>query len=94
MLKKMLKWAGIILLFPALVLSITVVFRQNLTCDAPYPDIKASKDSLLIARGKYLAYEPRIARLPCFACKIRFGKHTKHTCGENNTEPMLISIKN
>lgn len=35
-------------------LTITVVLRQNLKYDRPYPDIKASKDSAVIAQGRQL----------------------------------------
>lgn len=55
-LKKIAKWTGIILL--VLILGITVITasRQNLKYDAPYPDIKASKDTAVIARGRHLAF--------------------------------------
>ena len=39
-------------------LTITVASRQNLTYDAPYPDIKASTDSAVIARGKEIVFGP------------------------------------
>jgi hypothetical protein len=39
-------------------LIIVVAFRQNLKFEAPYPDITATADSAMIARGKYLAYGP------------------------------------
>jgi mono/diheme cytochrome c family protein len=58
MLIKILKWTGIIIVFLIVVLAITVACRQNLHFKAPYPDIQASKDSSIIARGKYLAYGP------------------------------------
>jgi mono/diheme cytochrome c family protein len=58
MLKKFFKWAGIILLVLIIALSITVSFRQNLKFDAPYPDVKATTDSAVLARGKYLVYGP------------------------------------
>ncbi|ULQ50886.1 c-type cytochrome [Flavihumibacter fluvii] len=59
MLKKIFKWAGVILLLFILVLSATVLMRQHLKYDAPYPSgIKASKDSAVLARGKYLVYGP------------------------------------
>jgi mono/diheme cytochrome c family protein len=34
----------------------TVLVRQHRTFDAPYPDLHASQDPAVIARGKYLAY--------------------------------------
>ncbi len=56
--KKILKWTGIVLLLLIIGLTITVAMRQNLKFDAPYPAIHASKDSAVIARGKYLVYGP------------------------------------
>src|SRR5215217_6534387 len=52
MFKKILKWTGLILLF--LIVGVTVVTyaRQHLHYDAPYPNIKASKDSTIIAQGR------------------------------------------
>jgi mono/diheme cytochrome c family protein len=55
-LKKILKWTGIFILFIAIALAITVQARQDLTYDAPYPNITASKDSAVIARGKHLVF--------------------------------------
>jgi mono/diheme cytochrome c family protein len=54
--KKILKWTGIILLF--IIVSVTAVTatRQNLTYEAPFPDIKASTDTAIIARGKHLVF--------------------------------------
>jgi mono/diheme cytochrome c family protein len=53
---KILKWTGIVLAVLIVGLVITVSLRQNLKFDAPYPDIKASTDSAVIARGQYLVY--------------------------------------
>ncbi|MGB8190261.1 MAG: c-type cytochrome [Chitinophagaceae bacterium] len=58
MIKKILKWTGIIIGSVLLLLSITVAMRQNLKYDAPYPAIKATTDTALIARGKYLVFGP------------------------------------
>ncbi len=55
---KILKWTGIVIVFLIVVLALTVACRQNLRFKAPYPDIQASTDSSIIARGKYLAYGP------------------------------------
>jgi mono/diheme cytochrome c family protein len=56
MIKKILKWTGIILL--ALITCVTIITasRQHLTYDAPYPDIHASKDTAVIARGRHFVY--------------------------------------
>lgn len=55
---KILKWTGIILVFIIAGLFITVLALQNKQYDAPYPDIQASTDSAVIARGKELVYGP------------------------------------
>ncbi|HVU56805.1 MAG TPA: cytochrome c, partial [Puia sp.] len=55
-LKKIFKWTGIVLLLLILGLSATIASRQNLHYDAPLPDIHASTDSAVIARGRHLAY--------------------------------------
>jgi mono/diheme cytochrome c family protein len=55
-LKKILKWTGIVLLVLIPALTVVVIARQNLKYDAPYPNIKASIDSMVIARGKHLIY--------------------------------------
>jgi mono/diheme cytochrome c family protein len=54
--KTLLKWLGI-LLFSILVLFALVVFiRKDRTFNAPYPNIHASTDSLIIERGKAIVY--------------------------------------
>lgn len=58
MIRKVLKWTGIIIASIVVLLTIVVALRQDLKFEAPYPEIKASKDSAMIARGKYLAYGP------------------------------------
>lgn len=51
---RVLKWTGIILLVLIIGLTITVLLRQNITYDRPFPNVKASSDSAVIARGKHL----------------------------------------
>ena len=58
MIKKILKWTGIIIGSVLVLLTITIAMRQDMKYDAPYPQIKASTDSAVIARGKYLALGP------------------------------------
>ncbi|HYE55880.1 MAG TPA: cytochrome c [Chitinophagaceae bacterium] len=58
MIKKILKWTGIIIGSILLLVTIVVAMRQDMKYEAPYPDIKASADSSVIARGKYLALGP------------------------------------
>ena len=56
--KKFLKWTGIVLLFIIAGLYTVILLRQNRTFDAPYPDIKATNDSAVIARGEHLVFGP------------------------------------
>jgi mono/diheme cytochrome c family protein len=58
MIRKILKWTGIVILSLILLVTIVVAARQHLTYDAPYPAIKASADSVVIARGKEIAFGP------------------------------------
>ena len=58
MIRKILKWTGIVLLSLILLLVLIVSFRQNLKFDSPYPAIKASADSVVIARGKEIVFGP------------------------------------
>jgi mono/diheme cytochrome c family protein len=55
-LKKILKWIGIVLFLIAGILSLTVMLRQNIKYDRPYPAIRASTDSSVILRGKHLVF--------------------------------------
>ncbi|MES2647216.1 MAG: c-type cytochrome [Bacteroidota bacterium] len=55
---RILKWTGLILLAIIAIFSVVVASRQNLTYDAPYPNIKASTDSTIILRGKELVFGP------------------------------------
>lgn len=56
--RKILKWTGIILLVIIGGLYLTIELRQGRRFDAPYPAIKASDDSAIIARGKEIIYGP------------------------------------
>lgn len=58
MVKRILKGIGCLLLLLILLVVIITPFRQNLKYDAPYPAIKASNDSTVIARGKHLVLGP------------------------------------
>ncbi|PKA03680.1 c-type cytochrome, partial [Leptospira ellisii] len=55
MLLKFLKWTGTFLLIAVLGIAISTVARQNLKYDAPYPEVSASRDPIVIERGKHLA---------------------------------------
>ena len=54
--KKILKWTGLTLALILSAITVITASRQKLTFDAPYPDIAASKDTAVIARGKHLVY--------------------------------------
>ena len=58
-----MKWTGINLLILVVVIAAVTGMRQNLHFDAPYPNIKASADSAIIARGRHLVLAPRIASI-------------------------------
>lgn len=69
MIRKILKWTGIIIGTILVLLVITVALRQDMKYEAPYPNVKATTDSAMIARGKYLAYGPA----HCASCHGRPG---------------------
>jgi mono/diheme cytochrome c family protein len=52
MLKKILKWTGFILLFLIIGVSLVTYARQHVHYNAPYPNIKATKDTTVIAQGR------------------------------------------
>jgi mono/diheme cytochrome c family protein len=56
--KKILKWTGIVILFIISGLTITVMARQHLKYNAPYPKIKASTDTAIIAKGRHIVLGP------------------------------------
>lgn len=56
--KKILKWTGIVVLFIVSGLLLTVTGRQHLKYDAPNPDIKASTDTAIIAKGRHIVLGP------------------------------------
>jgi mono/diheme cytochrome c family protein len=53
---KILMWAGFGLVLVIVAFFSYVQLSWNKTFDAPYPDIKASTDPVMIERGKYLAF--------------------------------------
>ncbi len=74
--KKILKWTGITVLTLLVILTIVIITRQNLTFDAPYPNIHASSDSAVIAKGKYLFYGPAHC-MDCHANKPDYPQITE-----------------
>lgn len=67
---KILKWIGILLVSLIVIITVTVAAKQNQKFDAPYPDIHASKDSAIIARGKFFVYGPA----HCAYCHTKLDK--------------------
>ena len=54
MIRRILIWLVVVILISLLGGAAYVASRQNLKFDAPYPDIAASSDSAVIARGHYV----------------------------------------
>ncbi len=54
--RKILKWTGIIILILVSGLTATVMSRQNLKFDRPYPAVTSSKDSAIILKGKSIVF--------------------------------------
>lgn len=63
---KIFKWAGITVLLIIVFVAVFVHLTWKKTFEAPYPEITASKDSAVIARGKYLAFGPA----HCATCHV------------------------
>ncbi|MCB0792310.1 MAG: c-type cytochrome [Flavobacteriales bacterium] len=76
--KRILKWTGIVLLLVVAVFVATVFGRQHLQFEAPYPDITASTDSAVIARGSYLVNGPA----HCTGCHTDKAHETAFVKGE------------
>ena len=62
--KRILAWAGGVVVFLILALVLLVLVRQNRTFDAPYPELTATDDPAVIERGRYLVFGPA----HCGAC--------------------------
>ena len=58
MVRKVLLWLGAAVLLGIAILAITISARWDRRFQAPYPNLAASRDSAVIARGRYLAYGP------------------------------------
>lgn len=76
--KKILKWTGITILSIIIIFVILVFALQNKKFDAPYPNLQASDDSNVIARGKYLVYGPA----HCSGCHAPLADQQKVMNGE------------
>jgi mono/diheme cytochrome c family protein len=78
MIKKILIGLFAVVLLIVAVFAILVYARHDRTFEAPYPDIKASTDSALIARGRYLALGPA----HCTHCHAPMSEFFKVDRGE------------
>ncbi len=78
---KILKFLLIILVVLVTGIVTYALISYQKTFDAPYPDITASKDSAVIARGKYLAYGPA----HCADCHAPMSERAKVDAGEEVT---------
>jgi mono/diheme cytochrome c family protein len=78
MIKKLLKWTGIAILTIVILITVAVLFLQNRKFDAPYPDIHASTDSAVIAKGKYLV----MGAAHCADCHGAVGTEARVDAGE------------
>jgi mono/diheme cytochrome c family protein len=58
MILTILKWTGILILILVIGVTITVALRQHLTYERPYPNVKASTDPAIIAKGKHIVLGP------------------------------------
>src|SRR5215831_7997122 len=77
-LKSILKWTGITILSLVLIFAVLVFFLHNRTFNAPYPQIHATADSAVIARGKYLAFGPA----HCSGCHSPASNQEKINAGK------------
>ncbi len=73
-----LKWVGIVSIVIIIGFVVFVYAGANRKYDAPYPEITASKDSALIARGEYLAYGPA----HCVDCHTPVSEFPRVRMGE------------
>ena len=58
MIVKVLKWTGIVILLLVAGIVTTAFLRQHVKYEAPYPAVKASTDSAVIAKGRHLVLGP------------------------------------
>ncbi len=78
-LKKVLKWTGLIILVFILGITVITASRQNIKYEAPYPDIKASGDTAIIAKGKHLVFD--LAH--CAGCHSRVNSDSLLSLGQD-----------
>lgn len=78
MLLRFLKWTGLVLSVLMILLVVAVYARHDRTFEAPYPDLTASTDSAVIARGEYLVNGPA----HCTGCHTDNANEAAYLRGE------------
>ncbi|HEX2616546.1 MAG TPA: cytochrome c, partial [Flavobacteriales bacterium] len=73
-----LKWTGLVLAVVLVALTVAIFCRQDLRYEAPLPDLHASTDSLIIARGDYLVNGPA----HCSGCHTDNAHEAAYLSGE------------
>lgn len=68
--KRVIKWIVLGLLFLLIGVFFFVQFAWDKKYEAPYPEVKVSTDSTILARGKYLVYGPA----HCATCHVPMDK--------------------
>lgn len=76
--KKILKWTGLVLLVIIIAITVVTASRQNMKYDAPYPHVQASTDSATILRGKQLVFGPA----HCADCHSRVNADSLFALGQ------------
>jgi mono/diheme cytochrome c family protein len=82
MIRKILKWTGITLVALVAIVVATVAARWDRTFDVPTPELKASSDPTVIARGRYLAFGPA----HCSDCHA--GLESRAVLAQGGTPPL------
>jgi len=82
MIRKILKWTGITIVALVAIVVATVAARWDRTFDVPTPELKASSDPAVIARGRYLAYGPA----HCSDCHA--GLESRAVLAQGGTPPL------
>ena len=79
MLRRVLALVGALVVLMVLGGGVFVAARQHLTFDAPYPNVSASTDSAVIARGRYLVRD----LAPCATCHGDPSQRAANARGED-----------
>ena len=58
MIRRVLLWLGVAVLLVVVIVVVAISVRWDRRFQAPYPNLTASRDPAVLARGRYLAYGP------------------------------------